>query len=207
MCAMKAETGNIKPVLVIGKDGGPDENPRFEKNINMGCKLFTEWNLDLLLEVTNAPGLSAYNKVERKMYHLSKELTGVLLPHDTYGTHLDNSGKTIDVELESKNFEAAGNTLAAIWNQLEIDGYKTNAEYIKTAPEENISQFVPTTLFRLKHVFESQYMTVYMKCDDGNCCASYRTNVISLFPHKRIPPLIPIKRDHSGILALNRTNV
>ena len=29
------EAGNIKPVLVIGKDGGPDENARFDKNINM----------------------------------------------------------------------------------------------------------------------------------------------------------------------------
>ena len=30
----------FKPVLVKGTDGGPDENPRFEKNINMACKIF-----------------------------------------------------------------------------------------------------------------------------------------------------------------------
>ena len=30
----------VKPVLVKGTDGGPDENPRFEKNIIMGCKTF-----------------------------------------------------------------------------------------------------------------------------------------------------------------------
>ena len=55
------------------------------KNINMGCKSFKELNLDLYIEVTNAPGLSAFNKVERKMFHLSKELTGVLLPHASFG--------------------------------------------------------------------------------------------------------------------------
>ena len=30
----------LKPVLVKGTDGGPDKNPRFEKNINMACKIF-----------------------------------------------------------------------------------------------------------------------------------------------------------------------
>ena len=67
-----------KPVLLKAVDGGPDENPRFEKNIIMGCKTFKNFNLDCLIEVTNAPGLSAYNRAERRMYHLSKELTGVV---------------------------------------------------------------------------------------------------------------------------------
>ena len=34
----KTESGEIKPVLIKGVDGGPDENPRFDKNISMGCK-------------------------------------------------------------------------------------------------------------------------------------------------------------------------
>ena len=49
------------------------------------------------------------------MYHLSKELTGVVLPHDTYGSHRDSGGKTIDEELAVKNFKAAGKTLCSIW--------------------------------------------------------------------------------------------
>ena len=32
--------GVAKPVLIKGVDGGPDENPRFEKNITMACKTF-----------------------------------------------------------------------------------------------------------------------------------------------------------------------
>lgn len=73
--------GKVKPCLIKGTDGGPDENPRFEKNIIMGCKAFKvninlytlissqylfilkELDLDLYLETTNAPGLSAFNKV------------------------------------------------------------------------------------------------------------------------------------------------
>ena len=55
--------GNVKPVLIKGVDGGPDENPRFDKTINMAVKTFTDLGLDCYIEVTNAPGLSAYNKV------------------------------------------------------------------------------------------------------------------------------------------------
>ena len=30
---------------------------------------------------------------------MSKELSGVILPHDHFGTHLDHNNKTIDEEL------------------------------------------------------------------------------------------------------------
>ena len=61
----KTPCGEIKPVLINSKDHGPDE----KKNIKMGCA--TKNNLDCYMECTNAPGLSAYNPVERKMYHLN----------------------------------------------------------------------------------------------------------------------------------------
>jgi len=155
--------------------------------------------------VTNAPGLSAFNKVERKMYHLSKELTGVLLQHDTYGSHLDNAGKTIDEELEKRNFEAAGKTLCSIWSNLEVDGYPTVAEFIKESPPDDIKSFVPTAEFRSNHLFESQYMTVYIKCHNLECCSPFLTNVEAFFPHRRMPPLIPIMRTESGVTALKRS--
>ena len=53
----------------------------------------------VLMVSAHAPGMSAYNYVERRMVLLSKELTGVVLPHNTFGTHLDGK-KTIDEELE-----------------------------------------------------------------------------------------------------------
>ena len=42
------------------------------------------------------------------MAPLSKVLVGVLLSHDTFGTHLGLQRRTTDVELEKQNFKAAG---------------------------------------------------------------------------------------------------
>ena len=139
------------------------------------------------------------------MYHLSKELTGVLLQHDTYGSHLDNAGKTVNEDLEKRNFEAAGKTLASIWSNLQIDGFPTVAEYVDEAPAENIKSYVPSAAFRSNHIFETQYMTVYLKCDDVACCSPFVTNVQAFFPHRKIPPLIPIKRSEFGVVALERS--
>ena len=52
----------------------------------------------------NAAGLSAFNPVERRMAPLSHDLSGVVLPHDTFGNHLDANGNTIDENLEMDNF-------------------------------------------------------------------------------------------------------
>jgi hypothetical protein len=40
------------------------------------------------------------------MAPLSRELARLILQHDHYGSHLDNSGKTTDAELEYKNIAA-----------------------------------------------------------------------------------------------------
>ena len=140
------------------------------------------------------------------MYHLSKELTGVLLEHDKYGNHLDGNGKTIDGDLEVRNFMAAGETLCKIWNDLVIDGYPTTAEYVNDAPPEIITNYSSTAQFRSAHVFESQYMVAYLKCHDGDCCSPFLTNVESFFPHRSLPPLIPIKKTLNGVEPLEREN-
>ena len=45
------------------------------------------------------------------MAPLSHDLAGVVLPHDTYGTHLNSSGITIDKKLEEEaNRLTASNT-------------------------------------------------------------------------------------------------
>lgn len=63
--------------------------------------------------VTNAPGRSAFNRVERRMAPLSRELTGVVLPHDSF-SHLDSSGRTIDEDFEKNNFRKAREILGEI---------------------------------------------------------------------------------------------
>jgi len=55
-----------------------------------------------LFIAANAPGHSAFNRVERKMAPLSRELSGLILPHDHYGSHLDKKGDTVDPNLKKR---------------------------------------------------------------------------------------------------------
>lgn len=114
--------GMIKPVLILTVDGGPDENPRYQRVICCAVDHFRKFNLDAVFIATNAPGRSAYNRVERFMSPLSRHLSGVILPHDFYGTHLDSNSKTIDKDLEEKNVCDAGKILADIWDAELITG-------------------------------------------------------------------------------------
>ena len=132
---MFTSTGLMKPVMVITCDGGPDENPRYQKKIACAINYFCKFDLNAMCVATNAPGRSAYNRVERRMAPLSHDLAGLILPHDHFGTHLDSQGRTTDRELELSNFEHAGKILADIWSKTVIDGNPVVAEYIP--PYEN----------------------------------------------------------------------
>jgi hypothetical protein len=80
----------VKPVFIITVDGGPDENPRYQKTIEVGIHHFLQNDLDALFIAINAPGRSAFNRFERKMAPLSRELSGLIIPHDNFGSHLDD---------------------------------------------------------------------------------------------------------------------
>ncbi|KAF2894447.1 hypothetical protein ILUMI_11727, partial [Ignelater luminosus] len=96
--------------------GGPDENPRYAKVISHALHHFVEHDLDTIFIFTNAPGKSAFNRVERRMAALCQQLSGFILPHYSYGTHLDEPGRTTDFDLEKKNFE--------VWNSMVIDHHE-----------------------------------------------------------------------------------
>ena len=81
--------GEVKPIVLAFVDGGPDENPRFPKVLSVAIDHFRKHNLDAYIAMTHAPGMSAYNYVERRMAPLSKAMVGILLPYDTFGNHLD----------------------------------------------------------------------------------------------------------------------
>ncbi|CAF1081493.1 unnamed protein product [Rotaria sordida] len=124
------ETGQVKPIVIITVDGGPDENPRFPKTLVASIKKFKKYNLDALFVLTHAPGQSAYNIVESRMAPLSHDLAGLILPYDHFGSHLSDSGVTINIDLEKLNFRKAGQILAETWNRTVIDGFPCFAEYI-----------------------------------------------------------------------------
>ncbi|CAF1467723.1 unnamed protein product, partial [Rotaria sordida] len=47
---------------------------------------------------------------------------------DYFGSHLNNSSATINIDLEKLNFHKAGQILAEKWNQSVIDGFPCVAE-------------------------------------------------------------------------------
>ena len=168
-----------KPIAIILCDDGPDENPRFPKILDILIQHFKEFNFDVMFLSTLAPGMSAYYKVERRMAPLSKALVGVLLPHDTFGTHLDLQRRTVDVELEKQNFKAAGKLLAEIWRELVLDKFPVVSEYVKALALD----LVPINeTWVATHCCISQYFLQIVKCTKWECCGEFHTSWLKLFP-------------------------
>ena len=65
------------------------------------------------------------------MTPFSKALSGILLPHKTFGTYLHSSRNTIDINLEECTFNAAGEVLAKVWEEIILDNFSVVAGYIK----------------------------------------------------------------------------
>ena len=127
------DTGAIKrkPILVLETDGAQDEAPRFPKPLACAVDHFKRFKLDAYIHGVNAAGLSAFNPVEQRMAPLSHDLSGVILPHNTFGSHLDGNGNTIDEELEKRNFYAAAEVLSEIWSKTVINKHPVQCEVIK----------------------------------------------------------------------------
>lgn len=188
-------------------DGGPDENPRYQKVITVAVHHFLQHDFDTLFLATNAPGRSAFNRVERKMAPLSKELTGFILPHDRYGSHLNERGITVDVDLEKENFKFAGNTLAEIWSHLIVDDFPTVAEYIEPTeselPEQNLLS--RDQKWYDVHVRTSQYLTQIVKCTDNKCCSKPRSSYFSVITDIFLPAPLPVVQTSEGLQIPERT--
>ncbi|CAF3854357.1 unnamed protein product [Rotaria sordida] len=123
--------GNIKPIMIMSVDSlEPKDYTRFPKTLMSAINKFKTYNLDALFIITQAPGQTAFNVVERRLATLSQDLTGLVLPHDYFGTHLNVSGLTVDAEMEKQNFKATGEVLAEVWSMDLIDHHPVVAQYI-----------------------------------------------------------------------------
>ena len=123
------------------------------------------------------------------MAPLSKDTSGIILPYDTYGTHLDASNNTIDDDLEVRNFKAAGNVLADIWSESVIGEHPVVSRCID--PQDRDLNARTTEDWKSKHVSQSQYMLQIVKCKDKSCC-QFRTNYLDFFPNRFLPPPVPL---------------
>lgn len=139
------------------------------------------------------------------MAPLSRPLSGLILPHDYYGNHLDADGKTIDEDLEKRNFEKAGATLAEVWSEVIFDGYPCVAEYVQPDHSEfsQVSLLVKNQHWFAEHVRTSQYMTQIVKCKSSTCCSEHRSSYFSIVPARFIPPPIPLVQSNLGLRACN----
>ena len=186
-----------KKVMTFTVDGGPDENPRYEKTINRSVKYFVENGLDMFFLAANALGRSTFNRVGRRMVKHSKELSGVILEHDKFGSHLDAKGVAVDKDLQLKNFEYAGRTLGEIWSGLVIDGNPVVAGFI----EDDAPVIVGTKSEEWKacHVRQSQYFLQIVKCTDPKCCSSFQSSYLKVIPKRFLPPPLPLVLTRNGI--------
>ncbi|CAB4410510.1 unnamed protein product [Rhizophagus irregularis] len=85
--------GQIKPIWIILVDGDPDKNPYYMKNIYQYL-----YN----------------NPVERNIASFSQKLTGITLPIDKYGSHLNSQSQVDDSELAMRNFHYADEALCTL---------------------------------------------------------------------------------------------
>ena len=65
------------------------------------------------------------------MTPLSKTMSGILLSHEMFETHLDSSRKTIGTNLEKRYFKTAGEILAKVWEEIVLDNFPVVANMSK----------------------------------------------------------------------------
>ena len=154
-----------------------------------------KYKLNVYIVMIHAPGMSAYNYVECRMAPLSKALAGVVLDHDACGTHLDDSGRTIDVELEKENFRVASKVLADTWSELELDESPVIAEYVEKERcyPDDIDQ-----LWVSQHCRISQYFLQIVKCNDSDCCGEMRSVWKDVFPKRFLPASVKMRHTQAG---------
>ena len=75
--------------MLMENDGAQNEPPHYPKTLITAVNLIRFLDLDVLLHSVNAVGLSAFNPTESSMGPLSRDLAGVVLPHNYFGNHLN----------------------------------------------------------------------------------------------------------------------
>lgn len=129
---LTTSSGLVKSVTIVTCDGGPNENPHYQKTISASIDYFCSFDLDTFFVASNAPGRSAYNWVERQMAPLSYDIAEVMLPHNHFGSHWDSQGNKVESSLEI-NFEHTGKVPVKNWSDTVIYSHPIVSEYISHA--------------------------------------------------------------------------
>jgi len=151
-----------------------------------------ENDIDYLAVASYAPKCSWRNKVELRMSHLSRLMAGTILPHDTFGSHLQGK-KTVDPELEFRNFTAAGEALAACYHEEQFDGFPINARYVERKGDPEDSYPLPVEQFMTQHCRQCTYSLEFSKCDSPDCeyCGPLRSKYRDIIGGRFLPAVVP----------------
>ena len=138
--------------------------------------------------------MCTYNQVERRMAPLGKALTG-LLPHETNGIDLYSSRKTIDSDLEKRNFNVTGEILVKVWEEVVLDKFPIVAEYLEKSTKDSVEV---GEKWGTAHCKISQYLPQIIKCADLPCCGNFRSTWKLIFPGRFLPAPVPVRQTPYG---------
>ena len=131
-------------------------------------------------------------------------MSGVLLEHEHFGSHLGDRGNTIDPQLELRNFEHAGKILGEIWSGMVIDGHPVIAEYIADEGSEVVKDI--SEKWKSSHVRSSQYLLQIVKCGGIVCCMPFRSSYRKIVKDRFLPPPFSICQSPDDGLTWTRSN-
>ena len=131
------------------------------------------------------------------MAPLFKELAGIVLPHDSFGTHLDANGVTVDPEKERENFKKAAETLAEIWSLSKIDNYPVSARWVDSSDDsKKYKDYTDAKMgadWLERHVYIYKYCLQIAKCGNIDCCRPLRTTVQEVLGGKFLSPPLALE--------------
>ena len=140
------------------------------------------------------------------MAPLSRKLVGLVLKHNSFGDHLDSQGKTVDPDLEEKNFKKAADLLVDVWEEAVIDGNKVEAHAIDPGSRWKEVDILDEKWVEI-HVRQSKYMLQIVKCSGPECCAPFRSNWLSVFPKRFLPCPATAKFTPTGRVPIQPSEV
>ena len=134
---------------------------------------------------THAPGSSAYNPIERQIAPLLKGTASIIFLFYTLGNHLDASNKIIDLNLEIKNFQAAGK----IQRKFGQSQSQTITQLLHRTHGHLTRCMMELYFIILKSGKHKNIMVQIIKPSDVSCCKAWRTYYPTFFPLQYLPVL------------------
>eukprot|EP01083_Nonionella_stella_P058319 152776_1 len=199
----------VKAVMAWESDGAGDESAKSDKWKKIWLYVFRKYDLDYILHYNSPPGNSAYNFIERRMCPFSKSLVGFVVDHLHHGNHLNASKKTIDTDLEEKNFLHGQKSVAELFEKVVVEDHGTKAEAIKPTSftdRENVFGGKLTKrdrLFLSRHAEQGSLSFQLYKCTNPTCCKPLRSNIRQFLPTGRLPtPTLFERKDNGHIVAV-----